>query len=53
MKEYEKMRVITPCYIEILLQLVLRSWFCIPALHWAGNNIRAWFHLIQSGINLQ
>ena len=41
------------CYIEILLQIVFQIWFCILALHWAGNNIHARVNLIQLGINLQ
>ena len=41
------------CYIKILIQILFQIWFCIPALHWAGNNIYAQLDLIQSGINLQ
>ena len=48
-----KVRVLTLCYIEIFLQVVLQIWLCIPALHWAGINICARVDLIQSGINLQ
>ena len=47
------MRVATLCYIEIILQLVFRIWFCIPALHWLGNNIHSHVNFIQLGINLQ
>ena len=52
-KNINRVRVITICNIEILLQVVFRIWFCIPALHWAGNNILARVESIQSGINLQ
>ena len=48
-----KVRVINICYIEIILQVVFRIWFCIPDLHWELNNICAWVDLIQLGINLQ
>ena len=48
-----KVRGVTICYIEILLQVVCRIWFCIPALHSAGNNICTRVESIQSGINVQ
>ena len=47
------MRVLTLCVIEIILQVVFRIWFCIPALHWAGNDICAQVDSIQSGTNWQ
>ena len=52
-KNLNKMRVITLCYIEILLQVAFQILFCIPSLHWAVNIICAWVDLIQSGIDLQ
>ena len=52
-KNINKLGVITPCYIVILLQVVFRIWLCIPDMHWAGNNICAWVDSIQSGINLK
>ena len=48
-----KARLITLCYIEILLQVVFMIWFLYPALYKPGNNIHARVDLIQSGINLQ
>ena len=47
-----KVRVITLCYIEILLEVVFRIWFLYPALYWAGNNIHDRVDLIKLGINL-
>ena len=47
------MKVIIIRYIEIIIQVIFRIWFCIPTLHWATNNIHAHVDLIQSGINLQ
>ena len=47
-----KVRVINICYIENLFQVVFRIFFCIPAQHWAQNNICAQVYKIQSGINL-
>ena len=52
-KNLNKVRVITICYIEILLQVVSLIWFYIPALHWGKNNICARVGLFQPGINLQ
>ena len=45
--------VVTLFYTEIILQIEFRIWFCIPTLHWAGNNICARVDYIQLGINLQ
>ena len=42
-----KVRVLTLYYIEILLQVVFRIWFCIPALHCTGNIICARVDFIQ------
>ena len=50
-KNLNKVRVVTLCYIEIFLQVVFQICFCIPALHWAVNNIRDRVDSIQSGIN--
>ena len=47
-KESNKLRVITLCYIEILIQVVFWIWFLYPALYWEGNNIHAKFDLIKS-----
>ena len=52
-KNLNKLRVITIFYIEIILQVLFRVWLFIPALNWAGNNIRAQVDLIQLGIKLQ
>ena len=52
-KNLNKVRVITLCYIEILLEVLFRIQFCIPALNLAGDNIFAWVNSIQSVINLQ
>ena len=53
LKNINKVRVINLYYIEIILQVVFRICFCIPAPHWAGNNIYARINSIQAGINLQ
>ena len=39
--------MITLYYIEILLQVLFRIWFYIPALYCAGNIICDWVDLIQ------
>ena len=51
-KNLNKVRVITICYIEILFQVVFIIWFLYTALYWAGNNIHSWVDLIQLRINL-
>ena len=51
-KNLNKVSVITLFYVEIILQVVFRIWFYIPALHWEGNNVCARDDLIKSGINL-
>ena len=47
-KNINKVRVVTLCYIEILLQIVFRVWFVYLTLHWAVNNIHARVNSIQS-----
>ena len=52
-KNLNKVRVINLCYIEIILQVVFRILFYIPAQHWTGNSICARVDSIQLVINLQ
>ena len=47
-KNLNKLRLITLCYIEILIQVVFRIWFLYPALYWEVNNIHARVDSIQS-----
>ena len=46
-KNLNKVRVVTICYIEILLQLVFIIWFLYPALYRERNNIYAQVDSIQ------